>query len=127
MQQSSSGGASSATVGGLNQQGCGGYHWGGGRGGRGGHGGPQRGMMEAPPNHGANAIDGHEVAQNGRDGPPSEPTNGGDRGPPIHGAAPNERDGPPTSTRPSAAPPGIQNEMVNVCLKFIKLINSSLF
>ena len=120
MQQFSSGGASSATVGGLNQQGRGGHHWGGGRGGRGGHGGPQRGMMEAPPNHGANAIDGHEVAQNGRDGPPSEPTNGGDRGP-------NERDGPPTSTRPSAAPPGIQSETVNFCPKFIKLINSSIF
>ena len=83
-------------------------------------------MMEPPP-HGANAIDGLEVAQNGRDGPPSEPTNGGDRGPPIHGAAPNERDGPPTSTRPSAAPPGIQSETVNFCPKFIKLINLSIF
>jgi hypothetical protein len=96
-------------------------------------------MMEAPPNRGAalnvqdGPINGHEVAQNGPDGPPSEPTNGVDRGPPNHGVARNERDGPPndreggalvptppTITRPSTAPPGIQSEMVHVCLKFIK-------
>ena len=90
MQQSSSGGASRVTVEGLHHQGHGGHR------GHGGRGGPQMGMMEAPPNRGAalnvqdGPINGHEVAQNGRDGPPSEPTNGGDRGPPNHGVAGND-------------------------------------